>query len=74
MRPKGRKNYGELALNLSLTSHTVHMKDRAKIWIRCAVLFLELCLIVAAVAFPLVITEATLANFLKILELIARVG
>lgn len=41
-------------------------------WLRAAVLFTELCLIVAAVAFPLVITEATLANFLKILELVAR--
>jgi hypothetical protein len=43
-------------------------------WLRVAVLLVEVLLLVAAVAFPLVITDAVLANFLKILELIARVG
>lgn len=42
-------------------------------WLRVAVLLVEVLLLVAAVAFPLVITEATLANFLKILELVARI-
>lgn len=41
-------------------------------WFRWAVLLTELLVLVAAVAAPLVITDAVLANFLKILELIAR--
>lgn len=41
-------------------------------WLRVAVLMVELCILVAAVAFPLILTDAVVANFLKILELVAR--
>lgn len=43
-------------------------------WLRVAVLCTEVLLLVGAVAFPLVISEAVLANFLRVLELIARVS
>lgn len=43
-------------------------------WLRVAVLMVEVLLLVTAVAFPLVISDAVLANFLKILELVARVS
>lgn len=43
-------------------------------WFRVLLLIAELLLAAAAVAFPLVISDAVLANFLRILELIARVG
>lgn len=43
-------------------------------WLRVAVLLVEVLLLVAAVAFPLVISDAVLANFLRILELLARVS
>lgn len=49
------------------------MKKRRIPWLRWVVLFVELCILVAAVAFPLIVTDAVLANFLKILELVARV-
>lgn len=65
---------GNPALNLSLTSHTVHMEKPKLPWLRVAVLMVEVLLLVAAVAFPLVISDAVLANFLKILELVARVS
>ncbi len=41
-------------------------------WLRFVVLFVELCLIVASVAAPLVFSSAVLANFLAVLEAIAR--
>lgn len=50
------------------------MENRKLTWLRAAVLFVEVCVLVAAVAFPLIVTDAVVANFLKILELIARVG
>lgn len=70
---KAGKKPGKAALNLSLTSHTAHMEKPKLPWLRVAVLLVEVLLLVAAVAFPLVVTEATLANFLKILELVARI-
>jgi len=50
------------------------MKAQAKIWLRVVILFIELCLIVATVAAPLVFTEAVVANFVRILELVARIS
>lgn len=50
------------------------MKKRPIPWLRAAVLFIELCLIVATVAAPLVFTEAVVANFVRILELVARIS
>lgn len=43
-------------------------------WLRVAALGMEVLLLVAAVAFPLIISDAVLANFLRVLELIARVS
>jgi hypothetical protein len=43
-------------------------------WLRIIILLVEVLLLVGAVAFPLVISDAVLANFLRILELIARVS
>jgi hypothetical protein len=43
-------------------------------WFRVALLFVELLLLVAAVAFPLVIGDAAVINFLRVLELLARVS
>lgn len=41
-------------------------------WLRWAVLFVELVLVVATIAAPMVFSTAVLANFLAILEVIAR--
>lgn len=43
-------------------------------WFRVAVLVAELLILTAAVLFPLIVTDAVVANFLKILELVARMG
>lgn len=59
-------------MNLSLTCHSGHMENRPVPWLRLVVLFAEILLLVAAVAFPLVISDAVLANFLRVLELVAR--
>lgn len=48
------------------------MKKRKIPWLRYAVLLVELCLALAAVAAPLVFSSAVLANFLAVLEVIAR--
>jgi hypothetical protein len=46
---------------------------KAKVpWLRFLVLFVELVLIVASIAAPLVFSSAVLANFLAVLEAIAR--
>lgn len=42
-------------------------------WLRLVVLFAEILILIAAVAFPLVISDAVLANFLRVLELVARI-
>lgn len=43
-------------------------------WFRVAVLLVEVLILTAAVLFPLVLTDAVVANFLKVLELVARVS
>lgn len=48
------------------------MKAKLQLWIRLAILFIELCLMVGAVAFPLVFSEAVLANFMRVLEVLAH--
>lgn len=48
------------------------MKKEPIPWLRVLVLLVELCLIVASVAAPLVFSSAVLANFLAVLEAIAR--
>ncbi len=50
------------------------MRNRPESWIHCAALVLLLLAAVAAVAFPLVVTEAALANFLPIVELVIRLS
>lgn len=50
------------------------MKTNLKLWLRVIILFVEVVLLVAAVAFPLVVSDAVLANFLSILELVARLS
>lgn len=57
-----------------LTSHTGLMKNRAIPWIHLVALVLLLLAAVAAVAFPLIVTEAALANFLPIVELVIRLS
>ncbi len=58
--------------NLSPTRHYGHMATKRVPWLRWACLFIELVLIVGAMAAPLVFSSAVLANFLAILEAIAR--
>lgn len=50
------------------------MKTRLNFWLRIVVLFIELLLLVGAVAFPLVFSEAVLANFMAVLQLVARLS
>lgn len=50
------------------------MKNRLQMWIHFAALVLLLLAAVAAVAFPLIVTEAALANFLPIVELVIRLS
>jgi len=50
------------------------MKKRKLPWFRIALLVVELCVLVAAVAFPLVIADTTVDSFLRILELLARLS
>jgi hypothetical protein len=50
------------------------MKNRAIPWIHVVSLVLLLLAAVAAVAFPLIVTEAALANFLPIVELVIRLS
>lgn len=59
---------------MSLTRHTDPMKNRAIPWIHVAALLLLLLAAVAAVAFPLIVTEAALANFLPIVELVIKLS
>lgn len=65
---------GETRLILSLTRHSGHMEKSKLPWFRVAVLVAELLILTAAVLFPLIVTDAVVANFLKILELVARMG
>jgi hypothetical protein len=48
------------------------MKKEPIPWLRLAALVLELLLAIAAIAAPLVFSSAVLANFLAVLEVIAR--
>ena len=50
------------------------MKNRPIPWIHAAALVLLLLAAVAAVAFPLIVTEAALSNFLPIVELVIRLS
>lgn len=71
---KQEQKEGKTSQILSLTSHTGHMKKRKLPWFRIALLVVELCVLVAAVAFPLVIADTTVDSFLRILELLARLS
>jgi hypothetical protein len=68
------KKSGEARLILSLTCHSGHMEKPKLPWFRVALLLVELLLLVAAVAFPLVIGDAAVTNFLRVLEILARMG
>jgi hypothetical protein len=50
------------------------MRKRVDTWIHLVALVLLLLAGVAAVAFPLIVTEAALANFLPIVELVIRLS
>ena len=50
------------------------MKRRPIPWLHTLALVLMLMVAVAAVAFPLVVTESALANFLPIVELVIRLS
>lgn len=50
------------------------MRKRVDSWIHLVALVLLLLAAVGAVALPLVVTEAALANFLPIVELVIRLS
>ncbi len=50
------------------------MKNRPESWIHTIALVLMLLVAVGAIAAPLVVTEAVLANFLPIVELVIRLS
>lgn len=50
------------------------MKPNPRPWLKLAVAVATLLLSLAAAAFPLVFTEAVVASFLRILEVVARMS
>lgn len=50
------------------------MKNHLKLWIQLILVALSIGVLVGSAALPLVFTDAVVANFLKILELVARLS
>lgn len=50
------------------------MKSRRIPWLHTVALVIMLLVAVAAVAFPLVVTSAALANFLPIIEIVLKMS
>lgn len=50
------------------------MKAPRKLWVKLGVLATMLLLAIGAAALPLVFTDALVTNFLRVLELVARLS
>lgn len=64
---------GSPAQNLRITRHTVHMKNILHTAGQVLILLVILCLGVGMVAFPLVFSDAVIANLIRLIEIISRV-